>query len=133
MSFVFSPLIIAIGALVLAGVLFALQHLKVRQRLVRLPAAALWIKAAGEAPARVMRQRFRYWLAYLVALVIVLQRLQAESGIVAITAAGVSPRRLVLPFVAVALTVATFVGVLGIGLTPDAPDFNLTVKVPFAL
>ncbi|UHH11804.1 transporter [Luteimonas fraxinea] len=28
---------------------------------------------------------------------------------------------------------ATFVGVLGIGLTPDAPDFNLTVKVPYAL
>ncbi|MGO3127267.1 MAG: hypothetical protein ACTIJY_04260 [Luteimonas sp.] len=28
---------------------------------------------------------------------------------------------------------ATFVGVLGIGLTPDAPDFNLTVKVPYSL
>lgn len=80
MSFVFSPLIIAIGAVVLAGVLFALQQLKVRQRLVRLPAAALWIKAAGEAPARVMRQRFRYWLAYLVALVIVLLLWLAAAG-----------------------------------------------------
>ncbi|WP_343226163.1 hypothetical protein [Luteimonas sp. BDR2-5] len=28
---------------------------------------------------------------------------------------------------------ATFVGVLGIGLTPDAPDFSLTLKVPYAL
>lgn len=27
----------------------------------------------------------------------------------------------------------TFVGMLGIGLTPDAPDFNLTFKVPYML
>jgi lipopolysaccharide export system permease protein len=58
--------------------------------------------------------------ALVVALVIVLQRLQAESGIVAITAAGVSPRRLALPFVAVALTVAAFVGVLAFWGAPGA-------------
>ena len=28
---------------------------------------------------------------------------------------------------------ATFVGVLGIGVTPDAPDFSLSVKVPYML
>lgn len=28
---------------------------------------------------------------------------------------------------------ATFVGVLGIGLTPDAPDFSLAVKIPYML
>lgn len=28
---------------------------------------------------------------------------------------------------------ATFVGVLGIGLTPDAPDFSLSVKIPYML
>jgi hypothetical protein len=28
---------------------------------------------------------------------------------------------------------ATFVGVLGIGVTPDAPDFSLSVKFPYML
>lgn len=28
---------------------------------------------------------------------------------------------------------ATFVGVLGIGVTPDAPDFSLSVKIPYML
>ena len=27
----------------------------------------------------------------------------------------------------------TFVGNLGIGLTPDAPDFSITAKLPFVL
>ena len=58
--------------------------------------------------------------ALVVALVIVLQRLQSDSGIVAITAAGVSQRRLALPFVAAALTVSVFVGALAFWLNPGA-------------
>ena len=58
--------------------------------------------------------------ALVVALVLVLQRLQADSGIVAITAAGVSQRRLALPFVAAALTVAVFIATLAFWLSPTA-------------
>lgn len=58
--------------------------------------------------------------ALVVALVLVLQRLQADSGIVAITAAGVSQRRFALPFVAAALTVAAFVGFLAFWLSPSS-------------
>lgn len=58
--------------------------------------------------------------ALVVALVLVLQRLQSESGIVAITAAGVSQRRLALPFVAASLTVAVFVAALAFWFNPSA-------------
>lgn len=58
--------------------------------------------------------------ALVVALVLVLQRLQGESGIVAITAAGVSQRRLALPFLAVAVSVSIFVGLLSVWLSPVA-------------
>lgn len=58
--------------------------------------------------------------ALVVALVLVLQRLQAESGIVAITAAGVSQRRLALPFMTVALTVAVFIAALSFWFNPAA-------------
>ena len=58
--------------------------------------------------------------ALVVALVLVLQRLQSESGIVAITAAGVSQRRLALPFIAAALTVAVFIAALAFWLNPGA-------------
>lgn len=58
--------------------------------------------------------------ALVVALVLILQRLQGESGIVAITAAGVSQRRLALPFLAVAVTVSIFVGMLSVWLSPVA-------------
>jgi lipopolysaccharide export system permease protein len=58
--------------------------------------------------------------ALVVALVLVLQRLQADSGIVAITAAGVSQRRFALPFVAAALTVAVFIAALAFWLSPTA-------------
>lgn len=58
--------------------------------------------------------------ALVVALVLVLQRLQADSGIVAITAAGVSQRRFALPFVASALTVAAFVAMLAFWLSPSS-------------
>jgi len=58
--------------------------------------------------------------ALVVAVVLVLQRLQAESGTVAITAAGVSQRRLALPFVAAALTVSVFIAALAFWLNPSA-------------
>lgn len=58
--------------------------------------------------------------ALVVALVLVLQRLQAESGIVAITAAGVSQRRLVLPFVTAAFVVAIFIAALSFWFNPTA-------------
>lgn len=58
--------------------------------------------------------------ALVVALVLVLQRLQADSGIVAITAAGVSQRRFALPFVTAALTVAVFIATLAFWLSPTA-------------
>lgn len=58
--------------------------------------------------------------ALVVALVLILQRLQAESGIVAITAAGVSQRRLVFPFVMAAVTVAIFIAVLSFWFNPTA-------------
>ncbi len=58
--------------------------------------------------------------ALVVALVLVLQRLQADSGIVAITAAGVSQRRFALPFVAAALTVSAFVAVLAFWIAPTS-------------
>lgn len=58
--------------------------------------------------------------ALVVALVLVLQRLQSESGIVAITAAGVSQRRLVLPFVTAALTVSVFIAALAFWFNPGA-------------
>ena len=58
--------------------------------------------------------------ALVVALVLVLQRLQADSGIVAITAAGVSQRRFALPFVGAALTVAVFIAALAFWLSPTA-------------
>ena len=58
--------------------------------------------------------------ALVVALVLVLQRLQADSGIVAITAAGVSQRRFALPFVGAALTVAVFIAAIAFWLSPTA-------------
>lgn len=58
--------------------------------------------------------------ALVVALVLVLQRLQAESGIVAITAAGVSQRRLALPFITSALVVSAFIAALAFWFNPIA-------------
>lgn len=63
---------VALGALALVVLLYALQHLKARQRVVRLPAALLWLQASREAPLRVFRERFRRWLAYLLILAIAL-------------------------------------------------------------
>lgn len=60
------------GAVVLAGIVYLLQRLRARRRVLRLPTAGLWAQAMREAPARVLGGRFRYWLAYLLILAIAL-------------------------------------------------------------
>jgi hypothetical protein len=65
------PLTVA-GACVIAALLYALQRLSTRRRVVALPAAMLWRQAMQAAPARVLGGRFRYWLAYLLVLAIAL-------------------------------------------------------------
>lgn len=60
------------GAVGLAALLFALQILKARQKLVRIAAAGLWAQAARVTPLRVFRQRFQRWSAYLLILTIAL-------------------------------------------------------------
>lgn len=57
-------------------------------------------------------------IAFVVALVMVFNRLQTESGIVAITASGVSQRQLVRPFLAAALTASFVIGALAVWLSP---------------
>lgn len=61
-----------LGAGVLAPLLYALQRLRTRRRVVALPGAMLWRQAMQAAPARVLGGRFRYWLAYLLVLAIAL-------------------------------------------------------------
>ena len=53
------PLTIA-GALVLAGIVYALQRLRAQPRVLRLPTAGLWAQAMRAAPVRVLGGRFRY-------------------------------------------------------------------------
>ncbi|WP_343527046.1 hypothetical protein [Sphingomonas sp.] len=60
------------GAVALAGIVFLLQRLRARRRVLRLPTAGLWGQAMQEAPVRVLGGRFRYWLAYLLILTIAL-------------------------------------------------------------
>ena len=58
------------GIAVLAGVLYALQRLRVRHRAVTVVTTLFWRVAAEEAPARTLRERFRHPWAYLLILVI---------------------------------------------------------------
>lgn len=73
MSFLSLPMWAVIaGAVGLAALLFALQILRARQKLVRIAAAGLWAQAARVTPLRVFQQRFQRWLAYLLILAIAL-------------------------------------------------------------
>ncbi len=63
---------VALGALALAGLLWLLQRLRAQPRVVRRATALLWAIAVREAPLTVRGRRFRYWLAYLLALAIAL-------------------------------------------------------------
>ncbi|MCD9005877.1 hypothetical protein LDO31_06430 [Luteimonas sp. XNQY3] len=76
----FPAAVVVLGGLLIAAALYLLQQLRVRPRVLRLPAAALWRQAAGEMPPRVLRQRFRNWMAYLLALLIALLLWLAAAG-----------------------------------------------------
>ena len=58
------------GIAVLAGVLFALQRLRVRHREVTVVTTLFWQEAVQEARARVLVDRFRHPLAYLLVLLL---------------------------------------------------------------
>ncbi|PVX29343.1 hypothetical protein [Sphingomonas pokkalii] len=60
------------GALALVALLYLLQRLRARRRVVHLPAAALWAQAMREAPARALGGRFRHWLAFALIVAIAL-------------------------------------------------------------
>ncbi len=54
----------------LAGILFALQQLRARHTEVTVPTTMLWAATVRQAPVRILRRRFRHWLAYLLVLAI---------------------------------------------------------------
>ena len=71
MSFLnLSPLAIGIGLLAIAGALFLLQQLRIRYTELPVATTLFWAAAVREAPVRVLRQRFRHLLAYLLVLLI---------------------------------------------------------------
>lgn len=72
MTFAFPLWVVGVGAVVLTAILFALQRLRVRERIVAVAGASLWLQAARATPPRMLTERFRRWLAFLLALAIVL-------------------------------------------------------------
>lgn len=72
MTFALPVPVLLAGAVLIAGLLFALQRLRVRERVVALAGAMLWRQAARVTPPRILTERFRRWLAYLLALAIAL-------------------------------------------------------------
>lgn len=60
------------GLILLPVLLFLLQLLRVRRRVVRTPTAMLWAQAARAMPSRALGGRFRHWLAYLLVVAIAL-------------------------------------------------------------
>lgn len=65
-----SPLMVAAGLAGLAALLYAMQRLRIRYREIEVVTTLFWREALHEAPARVFRQRFRHWPAYLLILAI---------------------------------------------------------------
>lgn len=65
-----SPLFFGAGLAALAAGLYLLQQLRIRY--TRLPVATtlFWAEAVRDAPVRVFRQRFKHWLAWLLAVLI---------------------------------------------------------------
>ena len=59
------------GIAALAGVLYALQRLRVRHRPVTVVTTLFWKEAVEETRARVLVHRFRHFWAYLLLLTIV--------------------------------------------------------------
>lgn len=81
MSFSNLPLLAVIaGAVVIAALLFMSQWLKSRTKVINVATSQFWQQAIKQAPARVWWQQFRYWWAWLLALVIALLLWLALSG-----------------------------------------------------
>ncbi|GAB7551007.1 hypothetical protein NRB_05030 [Novosphingobium sp. 11B] len=76
----FSPAVVLVGAGGLAALLFALHRLRVRRQVVRVATAMFWRMAAAATPPRMLHERFRHVLAYLLALAIVLALWVASAG-----------------------------------------------------
>ncbi len=70
---------VALGALAIAAILYALQRLRAQRRVVRIASVPLWSQAARAVPPRVLGGRFRRPLAYLLALLIALALWLAAS------------------------------------------------------
>ena len=71
MSFGFVPWALgALGLVGIAGVLYALQRLRVRHRQVEVETTLFWQQAIEESRARVLTQRFRHPWTYALLLVI---------------------------------------------------------------
>lgn len=70
----------ALGALVLAGVLLLLQRLRVRHQERTVVTTLFWQQAVEEARARVLVERFRHPLAYLLLLALALATWLAAAG-----------------------------------------------------
>lgn len=96
MSFAWlSPLVFFAGLAGLAGVLFALQRLRVRHRTVMVPTTLFWREALEDTRARVFVQRFRHPWAYLLVLAIAALAWLAVAGPLA-TKSGTRDHLLVL-------------------------------------
>jgi len=65
-----SPLWVGAGLLGLAGLLYLLQHLRVRYRKETVTTTLFWKAALQDAPVRVFKKRFNHWWAYLLILMI---------------------------------------------------------------
>lgn len=77
---VFGPLTTALGALGLAAGLFMLQRLRVRHREHTVVTTLFWREAVEEARARVLVERFRHPLSYLLLLTLALLIWAAAAG-----------------------------------------------------
>ena len=65
-----SPLAVVGGIAVLAGILYALQRLRIRFQEREVSTLLFWKEALSEAPVRTLRQRFRHLWAYLLIVTI---------------------------------------------------------------
>lgn len=65
-----SPLFFGAGLAGLAVGLYLLQQLRIRYTRVPVPTTLFWAEAVRDAPVRVFRQRFKHWLAWLLAVLI---------------------------------------------------------------
>ncbi len=76
----FSPVTFALGAAVIAGMLFLLQRLRVRFAELEVVTTLFWREAIEETRARVFVQRFRHPLAYALFLLIAILLWFAAAG-----------------------------------------------------